>query len=122
MNYSKSYFNFVASQEKELQNKLNSSQVKLLELFSNEINNSKRVEENIILLELLKNEQSTLSEIKELITKNYGYIPSNETLLSAIRNINFMFVTNNTIKMPLNSSQKVYFCFLNLKKWNRPKS
>jgi hypothetical protein len=94
-NYSKSYFNFVASEEKELQDKLSSSQVKLLELFSNEINNSKRVEENIILLELFKNGQSTLSEIKELITKNYGYIPSNETMLSAIKNINFMFVTEN---------------------------
>lgn len=94
-NYSKSYFNFVASQENEVKGKLNSSQVKLLELFSNEITNSKRVEESIILFKLFEKPKTSLSEIKKLIESKYGYIPSQETLISAVRNINFMFVTEN---------------------------
>ena len=93
--YSKSYFNFVASQEKELQDKLDSSQKKLLEVFSNEINNTKRVEECIILIELLKKEKISFPEIKSLIKNSYGYVPSDETIRSAIRNLNFMFVTEN---------------------------
>jgi superfamily II DNA or RNA helicase/HKD family nuclease len=93
--YSRSYFNFVCSEEKELQGKINSSQVKLLELFSNEINNSKRVEESIILMELIKKNESTLTDIKKIISTNYGYIPTDDTMTSAIRNINFMFVTEN---------------------------
>ena len=38
VNYSKSYFNFVAELENELKGLLNGNEIKLLELFSNEIN------------------------------------------------------------------------------------
>lgn len=49
VNYSRSYFNFAATQEETLQNILSKTEVKLLELFSNEIANTKRIEEVIIL-------------------------------------------------------------------------
>ena len=49
VDYSRSYFNFAATQEDTLQKTLSKTEVKLLELFSNEIANTKRIEEVIIL-------------------------------------------------------------------------
>ena len=75
-NYSKSFYNFVTTQEEELKNKLNSQEIKLLELFSNEINNAIRLEENIILRQLIKKGQTSVSEIITLIQNTYGYTPT----------------------------------------------
>lgn len=94
-NYAKSYYNFVASQESEIKESLNADQIRLQELFSNEINNTKRVEENIILMELLQNGFTTFEKVKVFIQNTYGYSPSKETILSAVHNINFGFVTQN---------------------------
>ena len=49
VNYSNSYYNFIVKVEKENNLELSKQQVKLLELFSKEINNSKRVEESLII-------------------------------------------------------------------------
>jgi superfamily II DNA or RNA helicase len=94
-NKSKSYFNFVASQESEFKGSLTIEQSRLLELFSNEINNTKRIEECIILLELINNSSTTIDLIRTLILSNYGYSPSIETIISAVKNLNFDFVTQN---------------------------
>jgi superfamily II DNA or RNA helicase/HKD family nuclease len=94
-NYAKSYYNFVASQESEVKGSLNLDQIQLLELFSNEINNTKRVEENIILMELIQNGITSFEKLTAYIYNTYGYTPSKETLLSAIHNVNFGFVTQN---------------------------
>ena len=95
VDYSKSYFNFVSSQEDSLSDKLNSFELKLLELFSNEINNSKRVEESIILRELIEKRTLDFTSIKEIIRKTYKYTISNKTIESCINNLNFEFVTEN---------------------------
>lgn len=97
-NYSKSFYNFVASQEDELKNELNTREIKFLELFSNEINNAKRVEENIILKQLINSGSTTLKEIIDSIQNNYGYIPTDKTIESAINNLNFKFITENKNK------------------------
>jgi superfamily II DNA or RNA helicase len=97
-NYSKSFYNFVASQEEEIRNKLNTKEIKLLELFSNEINNAKRIEENIILQLLISKSETSVNEIISTIQNKYGYIPSYETIISSIRNVNFEFVTENSNK------------------------
>lgn len=97
-NYSKSYFNFVAEQEDELKDNLNSKELKLLELFSSEINNAKRIEENIILKKLIENKEASIAEIKALIIEQYHYSPTAETINSAIDNLNFKFVTENKDK------------------------
>jgi hypothetical protein len=41
VNYSNSYYNFIVKVDKEFNSELSTEQVKLLELFSKEINNSK---------------------------------------------------------------------------------
>lgn len=94
--YSRSYFNFVLTQENDLDNKLDDHDKKLLELFSNEINNSKRVEECLILRELLKNGRVKNEGIKKQTIENYGYEVNDATIDSCINNINFKFVRESS--------------------------
>ena len=106
VNYSKSYFNFVAGQE-DFNGRINEKQKKLLELFSNEINNSKRIEETILLKNLFLNESVDLNEFKTQIQNKYAYILSDSTLNSCVRNLNFEFVTENKDKK-LKSAREIY--------------
>ncbi|MDG6244548.1 MAG: DUF3427 domain-containing protein [Methanolobus sp.] len=93
VNYSKSYFNFVSSQEESLQNKLSDKEIKLLELFSNEIANTKRVEEVVILKKLISGNVLQKGELKSVVFDKYGISIPDETIESCIKNINFDFVT-----------------------------
>ena len=95
VNYSKSYFNFASSQEESLQNKLSEKEIKLLELFSNEIANAKRIEEVIILKKLISGEILLSEDLKVIIFEKYGFSLSDETIESCIKNINFDFVTES---------------------------
>ncbi len=93
--YSKSYFNFVNEQEEKYRGQLNEYQQKMLELFSNEINNLIRVEESIILSELINKGNISFKELKLKIFNQYDYDVSDATINSAIRNLNFQFVKVN---------------------------
>jgi hypothetical protein len=64
----------------------------LLELFSKEINNSKRVEECIILKILLESNTISVVDFKNIIKQKYGYEVSQETIDSSISNLNFKFI------------------------------
>jgi len=90
--YSGSYFNFLARQEEGLITKLTDPQIKLLELFSQNIGNGKRIEEVIILKELLINEITSFSAIKKIIFNDFGVTPTIATLKSCLLNINFDFL------------------------------
>jgi len=95
VDYSKSYFNFVSAMELELKDKLNSNETKLLELFSCEINNMKRVEESIILKMIIDCQKISIREFKELVQLKYGYLVTDVSLESCINSLNFGFVTEN---------------------------
>ena len=95
VSYSNSYYNFIIKVEKEHSFKLNSKQIKLLELFSKEINNSKRIEESYILKRLILEGQLSISEFKYSIRSKYNYTPSQSTIDSCINNINFLFIRKN---------------------------
>ena len=92
VNYSNSYYNFVAKADKDFKINLNSESIKLLELFSKEINNSKRVEESIILKNLIENEQYSASDLVSYVKEHYGYTISEDTISSSVANINFEFI------------------------------
>lgn len=92
VNYSKSFYNFVVNIENDTKLKLAQKQVKLLELFGMEINNSKRVEESYILRELILKSRLSISEFKKEIHRLYNYTPSKATIDSCIINLNFLFV------------------------------
>jgi len=90
--YAKSYFNFVLKVDKDLDLKLTKELTDLLELFSNEINNGQRVEESLILLELLSHGKLSFVDLKTIISEKYGYTLDDETINSACSNLNFEFV------------------------------
>jgi len=108
VNYSKSYYNFVFSIEDEFDS-ISESDRKLLELFSNEINNSKRVEESIILRELIQNGELVIEKFSEYIKEKYGCETSAETINSCLNNLNFNFVTatKNKKKLPVGEIYKI---------------
>lgn len=105
--YSKSYYNFVFEQEENTIRELNDYQIKLLELFSNEINNGKRVVESLMLFELVNNKKIEIGFFKELIYAKYNFDIDDETLKSCISNLNFKFVTEN-YKNKLLTIQEIY--------------
>lgn len=90
--YSKSYFNFVRKVDKEFDSNLQNELLELLNLFSLEINNGKRVEESIVLKYLLENDYIELNALKSKIKEKYNYKVSDEAIQSIIRNLNFEFV------------------------------
>ncbi len=89
---SKSYFNFVSSQEDGFRNIVSSDQSILLELFSNEIANSKRIEEVVIIKLLIEKEKISHQELKYFMKINYDLPLLSPTINSCIRNLNFEFV------------------------------
>ncbi|MFQ3239949.1 MAG: superfamily II DNA or RNA helicase/HKD family nuclease, partial [Olleya marilimosa] len=92
VNHSKSYFNFLNKVEKNFDVTLNTKQIKLLELFSKEINNSKRIEESLILKELINSGNYNVEKLRTQIKEKYNYNVSEETINSSVSNINFEFV------------------------------
>ncbi len=93
--YSRSYFNFVAGREKEYKNKLDAKRKKLLELFSSEINNAKRIEETLILEMLIGQGTVDIPSFKAKVKEKFGHNLSNNTIESCLLNLNFEFVTEN---------------------------
>lgn len=92
INYSNSYLNFIVKVEKDFISDLNLQQIKLLELFSKEINNGKRIEESFILKLLIAEKSIDFETLKNKIYSIYGYKVSIEAFKSCILNINFSFV------------------------------
>jgi superfamily II DNA or RNA helicase/HKD family nuclease len=93
--YSNSYYNFIVKVEKTQNFELSKQEIKLLELFAKEINNSKRVEESFILKELILNNELNIEKFKQSILSLYGYALNEETIDSCISNINFLFIRKN---------------------------
>ena len=92
VNYSNSYYNFVLKVEKDYKSDLSVQEIKLLELFSKEINNGKRIEEYFILKSLMSGKSTDFEKIKNIIISTYGYNITFETFESCINNLNFKFV------------------------------
>jgi len=92
VNYAKSYYNFLVRVDPLADQQLSEYQIKLLELFSMEINNAKRVEESLILKILIESGELSVNELKEIILKKYNYSISEFTINSCVSNLNFEFV------------------------------
>lgn len=90
--YANSYYNFMVKVENIESPELSQLQRKLLELFSNEINNTKRVEESLILKLLIEFGELTVDKLKAELSDRYGYFVSDETINSCVLNLNFEFV------------------------------
>lgn len=105
INYSKSYYNFLMDVEDEFEGQLSIEAKRLLEFFSCDINNSKRIEETILLELLLEKKRISVNEFKQIINLKYAYDLSDQTIQSCVANLNFDFVTQNYQKQMLPLSQ-----------------
>lgn len=90
--YSKSLYNFKTKIENQDATVLSKEKVRLLELFSTEINNSKRVEESLILKLLIDTNKLTIKQFTEYVYNKYQYNISEGTIQSCINNLNFKFI------------------------------
>lgn len=90
--YKKSYLNFINIVEEDFRLTFSNKELKLMENFNLEINNAKRVEESIILRELIEHGVLSVERLKRLIFEQFEYIVSNETIESCIVNLNFNFI------------------------------
>ncbi len=100
VNYSKSYLNFVLNMENTIRNDFGSNlrELKLLEYLYLEINNSKRIEETLILKLLLEEQELDLEKLKNIIHKKYNYLTSDKTISSSLNNLHLNFITEKEDK------------------------
>ncbi|MDP3445709.1 MAG: DUF3427 domain-containing protein [Ignavibacteria bacterium] len=92
VDYANSYYNFILKVERTENVTLSEQQMKLLELFSKEINNSKRVEESLILKLLIESGELSVKKLRDFVLAKYRYTISDNTIKSCIANLNFEFV------------------------------
>jgi superfamily II DNA or RNA helicase len=92
INEFKSYYNFLSKYEDKYKGLLKNTEIKVLELFSQEINNGKRVEESLILSNLLKSDYYSIDNLKSDISLKFGYEVIDQTIESCLNNLNFGFV------------------------------
>lgn len=104
VDYSKSYFNFIQTIETDFEFKCTKEQIELLELFSLEINNAKRIEETVLLKLLLdsNSSSSTIDDFKRYISEHFGYTPTDQTIQSTLKNLNFDFIRKSKKIVELN--------------------
>tara|TARA_Y100001980_G_C14469296_1_gene249779 strand:- start:51 stop:938 length:888 start_codon:yes stop_codon:yes gene_type:complete len=76
----------------DLNMNLDSNQSRLLEKFSLEINNSKRVEDSFMLKKIITDRFFSIKSFRTDIFNKYGYNITSETCNSVINNINFRFI------------------------------
>lgn len=89
--YSNSYYNFVSSYDDKFNGYLSVNEKGFLEFYSKEIGNGKRIEDIFILEEAINNTIISIESIKQKIKEQFSFNPSNETINSAIRNLNCEF-------------------------------
>jgi len=105
VSYSKSYFNLISEIEPEIKDTIEPEHKTLLELFSQEIANAKRIDEVILFNELIKSETCSVAHLNTLLEQHFAYALSHETILSLERNLNFEFIKNPKRIVHLNDQQ-----------------
>jgi superfamily II DNA or RNA helicase/phage repressor protein C with HTH and peptisase S24 domain len=118
VDYANSYYNFIVMAEKKETPELSKQQVKLLELFSKEINNSKRIEESLIIKILIESGELSVEKLKEFVLDRYHYMISDDTIKSCVGNLNFEFVREKKDGQMLSVKKIFGIDVLNIEKGN----
>lgn len=92
VNYSNSYFNFIYRIEQDSNLELSQDELIMLELFAKEINNSKRIEESLLIQQLINFERVLINDFKAKVLETYSYLVTDDTIHSCVLNLNFNFV------------------------------
>jgi len=114
VDYSKSYYNFILTQEKDLISHMDEREKKLLEFFSTDIANLKRMEEVLVMSLLIEKNNCGVEELKDELLKKYGYEILEETINSLYRNLNFEFITEKHEKKLVTVREKYGFNIVRL--------
>ncbi len=113
VNYSGSFFNFALDQDESFKGVLTQDEIKLLEVLSKEIANSKRIEEVVLLQMLLKQDTVLIETFEKCMHTKYAYTPSKETLESTLHNINLKFTTEKHKNKLVSVSEKYGYQLVN---------
>ncbi|MGB6128398.1 MAG: DEAD/DEAH box helicase [Psychrilyobacter sp.] len=114
VDYSKSYYNFILTQERDLISPMDEREKKLLEFFSTDIANLKRIEEVLVMSFIIESNNCGVGELKDEILKKYGYELSDETIGSIYKNLNFEFITEKHEKKLITVREKYGFNIIKL--------
>jgi superfamily II DNA or RNA helicase/HKD family nuclease len=95
VDYSNSYYNFIKRVDDKFSEELPLKSEKLLQFVSKELCNGKRLEELLILKSMIKKKQFDVEELISHTKDDFGYMPSDKTLQSAINSVNGLFVSDN---------------------------
>ena len=70
----------------------------MIEFFSSDIGNGKRVEEVILILELIDKKECSVEKLREIVEEKYNHEISDDTIKSLYKNLNFEFITEKSNK------------------------
>lgn len=115
VDYSKSYYNFILTQERDLVSHMGEREKKLLEFFSTDIANLKRMEEVMVISRLMEKNSYGTEELKYDLLKKYGHGISEKTIGSIYKNLNFEFITEKQEKKLVTVREKYGFNIIKLK-------
>ena len=91
--YKKSYFNFVVLMGDAEEDSINETQKLLLEIFSKKINNSKSIEESLLLRELIHKGKFTFGDIISKIKSSLNFTPDKVSITNSLHIINLNYHT-----------------------------
>jgi superfamily II DNA or RNA helicase/HKD family nuclease len=92
IDYKNSYYNFVVKVEDDLKLCLNDSEAKLLEFYSKEVLNAKRLDEAVLLLLLINKNKVSFGELNNILFDNFKYTITNNTAIGIINILNGSFL------------------------------
>ena len=92
---------FASKKEKELSDLIKGDQLLLLKYFSKEINNTKRIEESIVLRILISEDHCNLETLNKELNNRFGYSIDNDTYKSVVSNLKLLFTTERFNKKDL---------------------
>ncbi len=104
---SKSYFEFLESQETYLVGQLSESEKAILREYNREVNNGKRLADTFILDKMIYNESFSVTEINTEFNKVYDGQIDKETIISVIGNLNCEF-NKKRESIPLIKNNKLF--------------
>ncbi len=114
--YSKSYYNFVINIEKEFEfDKLENRSMKLLECFSSEIGNDKRIEDILLMINLIYHHRVSLERFNDILIESYGLKVDYFHINSICRSLNFHFSTEKHQGKLISIHDKYQFSILKFK-------
>ena len=87
-----SYYNFVHEEEPETIRPISDKAKKLLEVYSKDVLNGKRLEEALILSELLQHREVEVSIFLDSLRINYRLESNPQTVMAACNSLNLRFM------------------------------